>query len=234
MGTQLVLFKLVLNKELLSNGRDYLRKQFKDNVYPLVRKSKLSAKVIEYAYNNYAKQAQRHMILREMCGKVYMINELSQTKTFGEVLATIEDEADKMSMMKSFHAAILPFVEKDAMKHTMIHKIFYEYFLHCYDATMRSEMIEAIRGSLVHIMHTHDGAHVTLRCFWYGTNKDRKAILKTMKEFLMRLVKEEFGHLPLLAAFDVIDDTSRRSDVKERGRWRVWKKSSCISSVTKR
>ena len=32
-------------------------------------------------------------------------------------------------------------------------------------------------------------------------------LLKTMKSFVVKIAKEEFGHFVLLAAFDVIDDT---------------------------
>ena len=32
-------------------------------------------------------------------------------------------------------------------------------------------------------------------------------LLKTMKSFVVKIAKEEFGHFVLLAAFDVVDDT---------------------------
>ena len=46
---------------------------------------------------------------------------------------------------------------------------------------------------------------MTCRCgsLW----QDRKVIIKTMKTFVVKIAKEEFGHMVLLAAFDVIDDT---------------------------
>jgi len=37
--------------------------------------------------------------------------------------------------------------------------------------------------------------------------QDRKVIMKTMKSFVVKIAKEEFGHLVLLAVFDVVDDT---------------------------
>ena len=32
-------------------------------------------------------------------------------------------------------------------------------------------------------------------------------VIKSMKSFVVKVAKEEFGHLVLLAAFDCIDDT---------------------------
>ena len=33
------------------------------------------------------------------------------------------------------------------------------------------EMIESLRDSLVHILHTRDGARVAMQCVWHGTAK---------------------------------------------------------------
>ena len=33
------------------------------------------------------------------------------------------------------------------------------------------EMIEALRESVVHILHTRDGARVAMQCVWHGTAK---------------------------------------------------------------
>ena len=33
------------------------------------------------------------------------------------------------------------------------------------------EMIEVVRECIVHMLHTHDGAHVGMICIWHGTAK---------------------------------------------------------------
>ena len=37
------------------------------------------------------------------------------------------------------------------------------------------------------MLHTPDGARVGLHCIWWGTAKDRKLIVKTLKEFLEKV-----------------------------------------------
>jgi len=32
-------------------------------------------------------------------------------------------------------------------------------------------------------------------------------VIKSLKSFILKIAKEEFGHMVLLAAFDVVDDT---------------------------
>jgi len=45
-----------------------------------------------------------------------------------------------------------------------------------------------------------------VKCFC-DVVQDRKVIVKSMKSFVVKIANEEFGHLVLLAAFDVVDDT---------------------------
>ena len=32
-------------------------------------------------------------------------------------------------------------------------------------------MIESIRESLVHMLHTRDGSRLTMKCIWFGSTK---------------------------------------------------------------
>jgi len=68
-------------------------------------------------------------------------------------------------------------------------------------------MIEELKGSVIHMIHTPDGARSGLHCIWFGSAKDRKLILKTLKEFLVKVVTAEHGYLIALGAIDAVDDT---------------------------
>ena len=56
-----------------------------------------------------------------------------------------------------------------------------------------------IRDVCVHIVHSHDGARLTMNAIWYGSAKDRKAIIKSFKTFMVKTAMEEHGHMALLA-----------------------------------
>ena len=43
-------------------------------------------------------------------------------------------------------------------------------------------MIEELKASVIHMIHTPDGARAGLHCVWFGSAKDRKLILKTDEE----------------------------------------------------
>jgi len=180
--------------------------EFKGHVNKLLRSSAPAASVIEYAYNNYANAQERDMYVRENYGNHFLMHEDAETKSLAEVLSSVGEDKKAMILL-GFKDAVVPILQKSVVSHTIIHKILFDFFTHCDDLAMKMEVIELLRDSLVHMIHTHDGAHVTMYCLWHGTKKDRKVIIKSLKEHVIKLSTEEFGHLPLLAAFDCVDDT---------------------------
>ena len=67
---------------------------------------------------------------------------------------------------------------------------------------IRAELIEQLRASVIHMIHTPDGARCGLHCIWFGSAKDRKLILKTIKEFIDKVLTAEYGHLLVLGTID--------------------------------
>ena len=50
----------------------------------------------------------------------------------------------------------------------------------------RADTIEQLRDALVHMAHSREGAYAGLECVWHGTAKDRKAIIKSFKTFMLK------------------------------------------------
>jgi len=63
------------------------------------------------------------------------------------------------------------------------------------------------------MIHSRDGARVAIYCLWYGTNKDRKLLIKSLKSFTVKIAKEEQGYPVLWTIFDMIDDTKLVSKI---------------------
>jgi pumilio family protein 6 len=71
--------------------------------------------------------------------------------------------------------------------------------------------VTALKEAVVALCSSRGGALAACLCFGYGTIKDRKVMLKTMKPNVVELSKHEQGHLVLIRALDVVDDTVRHS-----------------------
>lgn len=60
---------------------------------------------------------------------------------------------------------------------------------------------------LVVLSNSKDGATAAMICYWQGTNKDRKTIMKTIKEHIIDMCKHEHAHTTIIALLDATDDT---------------------------
>ncbi|XP_041360109.1 pumilio homolog 3-like [Gigantopelta aegis] len=198
--------KFVIRK-LLKYGtkqqRSFVIKQFHGKVRKLVRHREAS-EILELAYNEYANAAQRLSIMEEFYGPSFTLFKNHATKSLDQILTEQPDKKDMI--LSNMKEALLPLVDKEILIHSMIHRIFFEFFTYA-SGKMRSEMIELLREHLVTILHTRDGARVAMHCVWHGTAKDRKVIIKCLKTHVLKVCKEEYGHMVMLAIIDVVDDT---------------------------
>ena len=98
------------------------------------------------------------------------------------------------------------FLFRDLLNTSIIHRVMYEYLRNANDKG-REEIIDAVKEKLIKMIHSRDGARVAIYCLWYGTNKDRKLLIKSFKSFVVKIAKEEQGYPVLWTIFDVVDDT---------------------------
>ncbi|KAK3091659.1 hypothetical protein FSP39_021613 [Pinctada imbricata] len=198
--------KFLVKKFLIygsKNHKNNVIKSFHGNVRKLVR-HKEAADVIELAYSDYANAVQRLSLLEEFYGPSFTLFKTPDVKSLDQLLEMQPDKKDMI--LSNMKEALLPLIDKTILSHSMVHRLFHEFFAHASEK-QRSDMIEAIRESVVQIIHTRDGARATMYCLWYGTAKDRKIIIKSLKGNVVKVCMDEYGHLALLALFDVVDDT---------------------------
>ena len=65
------------------------------------------------------------------------------------------------------------------------HNVIYNHLLVA-APKQRADTIEQLRDALVHMAHSREGAYAGLECVWHGTAKDRKAIIKSFKTFMLK------------------------------------------------
>lgn len=81
-----------------------------------------------------------------------------------------------------------------------------------------AEAVQLLAGPpLVRMVHTKEGAQVSCAVLSYGSAKDRKKAIKALAEHVGKLVDEEWGHIVLICALTLVDDTTllRKSLVSE-------------------
>lgn len=195
-----------LVKKIMKYGtkehRSCVYQSLNGQVRKLIR-HRIAADVLEYAYNEFANAQQRLSLLEDFYGPSFTVFKTPDIKCLSEIMV----QPDKREMiLHNMKEALLPLIDKNILVHSMVHKVFLEYFTYA-DSKMKHEMIEALRESIIHVLHTRDGSRVAMQVVWHGTAKDRKCIIKSLKGNVVKICKEEFGHMVMLAIFDCVDDT---------------------------
>lgn len=193
-------------RQILRNGtaeqKQHVVKAFSTQVVSLLHHVDAAA-ILEVIYNEHANALQRSLLLQEFYSRDLALFKKEKVITFADALA---ESTDPAKMIENLKETLMKIIDKPVVRHSIIHHVMLEFFKSA-DANSKSEMIRALAGSLVEMVHTKDGARVAMQCIWHGTAKDRKTIIKSFKTYVAKMAREEHGHMVLLSIFDCVDDT---------------------------
>ncbi|CAD6237409.1 GSCOCG00002298001-RA-CDS [Cotesia congregata] len=151
----------------------------------------------------WASEQVRSTFKQEFYGNMYRTSKDSSVKCLSDVFAKAPD------MKSATLSAVKMNVTKILSKNPnclLIHSVLAEYLTIC-EVNDRAELIGTLKESVVELLATKDGAKVAMICMWHATAKERKAMLKVMKEQIKEIATSEYGYLFLLAMLDSVDDT---------------------------
>ncbi|XP_074320357.1 pumilio homolog 24 [Silene latifolia] len=176
------------------------------NVARLLRHS-VGSIVVEHAYQ-IANAIQKRELLMELYSK-----ELQLFKDFANMKETkIVDLISKLGLRKSsvcrhMTGVLQSIWEKGIVDHSIVHKAFIEY-LSIADKMSAEEVVKQLSGPLlVRIIHTRDGSRIGMLCVKHGGAKERKKLLKAMKEHMGKIIHDNCGTLVLVSILSNVDDT---------------------------
>lgn len=67
--------------------------------------------------------------------------------------------------------------------------------------------VPPFREAIVAMMSSRPGGRAAIKCLGYGSAKDRKVMLRSVKDNAAEAACHDQGHLVLVKALDVVDDT---------------------------
>lgn len=213
--------KFLIGKLLVHNDdeiRDIIIPNFYGKVRKLINHSEASW-ILDDIYRTVATKEQRALLLREWYGPEFTLKELTKdVKPTSDLKQILEDEPSKRGpIMKSLLDLINSLVQKRMTGFTMLHDAMLQYFINTQPGTEEfNEFVELVKGDetgdlLKNLAFTRSGAKLVCLLLAHGTAKDRKVLLKAYKDTIMLMSGDQYGHIVILTAYDVIDDTKLTS-----------------------
>lgn len=209
--------KFLIGKLLVQNDdeiRDLIVPEFFGHVRRLIKHPEASW-ILDDVYRGVATKKQKATILREWYGAEFsLFDKDNSEKITGDLADILAAEAGKRApIMRSLQELINHLIQKKMTGFTLLHDAMLQYFLNAKAGTEEvTEYLEIIKGDeegdlLKNLAFTRSGSRVVSLALAYGTAKDRKHILKTYKDTLQMMASDANGHIVILTAYEVIDDT---------------------------
>ncbi len=195
--------------------RDMIIPEFYGKVHRLINHSEASW-ILDDVYRGVATKQQKAVLLREWYGPEFSLFALpdSQAETTADLAEILEKEPSKRSpIMKHLMGMVNALIQKQMTGFTMLHDAMLQHFLNLKPGTEdQKEFLEIVKADesgdlLKNLAFTKSGARLVCLLLAYGTAKDRKQLLKTYKDTFQLMCGDPNGHVVILAAYDVIDDT---------------------------
>lgn len=194
-------------KRILKYGSDSIRheviKRFLGHIVTLAAHT-ISAPVLDYAYGEFATKKEKLHMQQEFYGEIYKNTKDDKVKTLSDTYK--ESPEMKAAILQSCKANVQRILDKNLHDSELLHSVLYDYIREC-SAEDRVEMISTLSPLIVPLSNSLPGVNTASICVWQGTNKDKKTILKVVKEHAVSLSKHKTGYRLLIAIFDSVDDT---------------------------
>jgi pumilio family protein 6 len=194
--------------------RDMVVPDFYGHVKRLIRHPEASW-IMDDIYRTIASKKQKACMLREWYGPEFVIFKSSDQKSPTADLSQIlkEHPEKRGPIMQYLKELTNQLVQKKTTGYTMLHDALLQYFVNCKpsspEANEFQKMLQDDEGGdcYKNLAFTKSGSRLTCLTLAYGTHKDRRIILRFFKGIMKMLAADVHGHLIILTAYDVIDDT---------------------------
>ncbi|KAK5241264.1 Pumilio y domain member 6, partial [Cryomyces antarcticus] len=194
--------------------RDLVIPEFYGHVRRLINHPEASW-ILDDIYRGIATASQKAILLREWYGAEFAIfkvdEKVAHVATLSDIFAQTPEK--RKPIMQYLLQLINQLIQKKLTGFTMLHDAMLQYLLNTKPGTEEAtEFLELLKGDeegdlLKNMAFTKSGSRVACLALAYGSAKDRKNILRVYKDNVETLAYDKYGHLVLLTALDVIDDT---------------------------
>ncbi|KAE8348053.1 armadillo-type protein [Aspergillus coremiiformis] len=198
--------------------RDLIIPEFYGHVKRLIRHPEASW-ILDDVYREVATKEQKANLLREWYGTEFGIFREEKGKVPTAELSEILKEAPEKRgpIMHFLHELVNQLVQKGTTGFTMLHDAMLQYFLNTKPGSSEAnEFIELLKGDeegdlVKNLAFTQPGSRVMCLSLAYSSAKDRKLLIRPYKDTIKLMAGDLYGHMVLLTAFEVIDDTKLTS-----------------------
>lgn len=198
--------KFVVSRLMIYCGKEIREKAINSMLSNIVKltRHKVSNPLIDMIFLNHATPDQKNFMKQEMYSDLYKKDKNKQVKALKDTWS--DSEMMKKGIMNSTKMNLTKIASKNLVDNSLVHAVLLEYIEEAEEQD-RNEIIAAYTSHLAAISSTKQGARAATLCYLYSVAKERRAILKSIKDHVEKLATHEHGHSLILEILNTTDDT---------------------------
>ena len=163
------------------------------------------AYVVEDMFVLYSTTKQRNLMIREFWGSQYAYFP-DENDTRGIVEVCDESAEKKKLISGNLYGTIKASIEKGSIGFQILHAAMKEY-VQIFEGQEVRDFIDLVTEQFASLVHTPEGCEVACIVLAKATAKERKGLLKSLREHAEALATNEHGQTVLQVIFMTVDDT---------------------------
>lgn len=160
--------------------------------------------LIDAIYLNHATPDQKNFMKQEFYADLYKNDKNKQVKSLKDTWAG--SEMLRNGILNSTKMNLTKIASKNLVDNSLVHAVLLEFIEEANEQD-RNEIITAFIPHLATIASTKQGSRAAVLSYLYSVAKERRAMLKAIKEHVSKLCIHEHGHLLMLEILNSTDDT---------------------------
>lgn len=188
------------------DSRQIIIDELHGNLRKLMRHRE-GAYVVEDLFVLYANQKQRNQMLQEFWGSEYAVFAVeNKDLKIEEVCAENVDK--RRNIQRNLSQTITAAVEKGSTGFQLLHAVMKEYTkIINLENEEFTEFVELLSEPFAELIHTPEGSYVANFIVSHSNAKQRKNILRHLKDHLTNMIKNEYGNMVFSNLLMSVDDT---------------------------
>ncbi|CAI5711936.1 unnamed protein product [Hyaloperonospora brassicae] len=163
----------------------------------------IAANVLEYA-QEYLKPSQLSALKLEFYGREFAYFRSESKHNLADIIRAHPEK--KADVLKHLCSILNRMVDKQLLGLAFVQSLLWEYLCNAeHDEVMH--MVANVRDASLALLATRNGARVVNRCISLGAAKDRKRIIKALKDKVLEACNHPSGYLVIMRILDVVDDS---------------------------
>jgi hypothetical protein len=188
---------------------------FKGHLRTMLTK-RFPAQLVDYAYLAVWSNKERNAYLREFYGSEYWFqsnDSVDAVTSLKEVLAN--NPTKRNVVVTALTQVISKIIDKGLIDLELSQKLLVDFFENADRVSIQNAIFDMAENEAIpYILHTHDGAIISIFCIAYATQKDRRRIIASLsntegESLIVKACKTHYGSIVVRYLLQTVDDTVR-------------------------